>query len=40
MNTPVKFLIGVLAAIGALAIASAAVMAITHFSMMGGLFVC
>jgi hypothetical protein len=40
MNTPVKILVGVLAAIGALAIAAAAVMTVMHFSMMGGRFVC
>lgn len=35
MNTPVKILVGVLAGIGALSIAAAAVMAFMHFSMMG-----
>lgn len=40
MNTPVKILIGVLAAVGALTIAAAAVMAFVHFSMMGGRFFC
>lgn len=36
MNTPVKILVGVLAAIGALAIVAAAMMAFMHHSMMGG----
>lgn len=35
MNTPAKILLGVLAAIGALAIAAAALMAFMHYSMMG-----
>lgn len=35
MNTPLKIIVGVLAAIGALAIVAAAVMAFMHFSMMG-----
>lgn len=35
MNTPVKIIVGVLAAMGALSIAAAAVMAFMHFSMMG-----
>jgi hypothetical protein len=40
MNTPVKILVGALAAIGALAIAAAAVMALMHFSVLGGRFGC
>ena len=36
MNTPAKILVGVLAALGALAIAAAAMMAFMHYSMMGG----
>jgi len=37
MNTPAKIVVGVLAAIGALSIAAAALMALMHYSMMGGL---
>lgn len=35
MNTPVKIIVGVLAAVGALAIVAATVMAFMRFSMMG-----
>ena len=36
MNTPAKVAVGVLAGIGALSIAAATVMAVMHYSMMGG----
>lgn len=36
MRTPMKIAVGVLAGIGALAVAGIAVMALMHFSMMGG----
>ena len=35
MNTPVKIIVGALAAIGGLAIVAAAAMTFMHFSMMG-----
>lgn len=36
MNTPAKILVGVLAAVGAVAILAATSMAVMHYSMMAG----